>query len=501
MPFVRGESLRERLNKVGEFPIAEAVRILREVASALAYAHENGIVHRDIKPENILISGGSAMVTDFGVAKAVRSASIAQPGSLTSMGVAIGTPAYMAPEQATADPNTDHRADLYAFGVVGYEMLAGSPPFSARSSQEMLAAHVTRKVEPVTDRRPTVPPGLAKLIMSCLEKRPSDRPQTALEAMQQLDSIHVSASGSTPAPHLAGFGVTRSAERSGRATVATEDSRLRVDADGMEDPARPLDRQRRVIVAATAFAVVCVLAFGALFASRRAQENRATAGTVTGAVAPTSAPVRLAVLPFENLGQPADAYVADGMTDEVRGKLSLLPGLQVIARSSSVQYRGTEKPASEIAHELGVRYLLTATVRSEKGGNGSARRLRASPELVEVGATGAPVTIWQQGFVATFSDVFEMQSEVAGRVAQALGVALGRNDRVRLASHATENVAAYEAYLRGEEVSDGLSTYDTPTQRAAVRHYERDSARLHVRRSLGATGPGTGTDLSSFPGG
>jgi serine/threonine protein kinase/tetratricopeptide (TPR) repeat protein len=465
MPFVRGESLRERLKKIGEFPITEAVRILREVASALAYAHENGIVHRDIKPENILISGGSAMVTDFGVAKALRSATSGEPGSLTSIGVAIGTPAYMAPEQGTADPNTDHRADIYALGVVGYEMLAGLPPFSARSSQEMIAAHVTRIPDPVTVRRSTVPPVLARLIMSCLEKHPSDRPQNASEVMQQLDSIHISDSASTPARPRFGFGGKRSTERS----EPRKDLRLGFEGDVIADV--PQWRGRKVISAA-GLAVIVVLV-GTVFAWRHSLETNSTSGTVVGSAPPNSPPVRLAVLPFENLGGTDDAFVVDGVADEVRGKLASLPGLQVIARSSSGEYRQSSKSAQEIVRELGVRYLLTATVRTEEAAKGESKRLRVSPELIEVGATGTPVTIWQQGFDATFSDVFKMQSEVAERVAHALGVVLGTTERSRINEHPTENLAAYEAYRLGEQVSDGLSTYDTPTLRKAVRHYER----------------------------
>jgi len=199
MPYVKGESLRARLAKGGELPVSEAVRILREVASALAYAHENQVVHRDIKPENVLISGGSAMVTDFGVAKALTASSgSAQGSSLTSLGVALGTPAYMAPEQATADPNTDYRADIYAFGVIAYEILTGSTPFSGRSPQGTLAAHVTEAPEPVTKRRSAIPPQLANLVMWCLEKRAADRPQTAAEVVHELDALSTPSGGLAP---------------------------------------------------------------------------------------------------------------------------------------------------------------------------------------------------------------------------------------------------------------------------------------------------------------
>jgi len=200
MPYVEGETLRERLTRVGELPVAEAVRLLREIATALAYAHDKGLVHRDIKPENVLLSGGIALVADFGVAKALIASATASDGGLTSVGVSIGTPAYMSPEQVAADPSVDHRADLYALGMVAYEMLAGQAPFAGRPIQALLSAHITDKPEPLERRRPAVPPALAALVMKCLEKRPADRPQSALEIVQALDAL-VIASAITQTPY------------------------------------------------------------------------------------------------------------------------------------------------------------------------------------------------------------------------------------------------------------------------------------------------------------
>ena len=201
MPYIEGESLRAKLAREGELPIPEAVRILRDVADALAMAHKQGIVHRDIKPDNILLSGRHALVTDFGVAKAVQQSS--GSGNLTSLGVALGTPAYMSPEQATADPHTDHRADIYALGIVAYEMLCGRQPFEAGSAQAIIAAHVTQQPQPVERFRANVPPALAALVMRCLEKKPADRPQSAEELVHALEGITVSGAstpgGMTPA--------------------------------------------------------------------------------------------------------------------------------------------------------------------------------------------------------------------------------------------------------------------------------------------------------------
>ncbi|MCZ6755963.1 MAG: protein kinase, partial [Gemmatimonadetes bacterium] len=196
MPYVKGVSLRERLEQQGELPLAEAVRILREVVDALAHAHEQGVVHRDIKPDNVMLSGRHALVTDFGVAKAVSEATGRQ--ALTTAGVALGTPSYMAPEQATADPNLDHRADIYAVGAVGYELLTGRPPFTGTSAQMILAAHVTEAVEPVTKHRQHVSPALNDLILKCLEKRPADRWQTAEEMLPHLEALATPSGGITP---------------------------------------------------------------------------------------------------------------------------------------------------------------------------------------------------------------------------------------------------------------------------------------------------------------
>src|SRR2546425_6661074 len=173
MPLIDGESLRAKLAREGELPIRETVRLLRDVTDALAYENAHGVVHRDIKPDNVLVANHHAVVTDFGVAKALSES----PGrsSLTSAGMALGTPAYMAPEQAAADPHTDHRCDIYAVGILGYELLTGRPPFVGTSPQQVLAAVATQTPEPLARYRPTVPPAIADLVVRCLEKHPADR--------------------------------------------------------------------------------------------------------------------------------------------------------------------------------------------------------------------------------------------------------------------------------------------------------------------------------------
>ncbi|MDQ8164877.1 MAG: serine/threonine-protein kinase, partial [Gemmatimonadota bacterium] len=197
MPFADGESLRARITREGGLPIADVVRVMREVADALAAAHKAGVVHRDIKPDNVLLTGRHALVADFGVAKAISEST--GKNQITTVGVALGTPAYMAPEQAAADPHVDHRADIYALGILGYEMLTGEPPFVRRSPHEVLAAHVTEPAPPVSQRRQSVPPALEALIAKCLAKAPGDRYQSASDVETELERVMTPSGGMSPA--------------------------------------------------------------------------------------------------------------------------------------------------------------------------------------------------------------------------------------------------------------------------------------------------------------
>ncbi len=423
MPFIQSESLRQRLTNSGELPISEAVRVLREVASALAYAHTAGVVHRDIKPENVLVSGGAAMVTDFGVAKALKDAAHTGGAQLTQFGVALGTPAYMAPEQAAADPTTDQRADIYAFGVMAYELLTGSTPFAGRPAQAMLAAHAVETPEPITRRRPAVPEALAALIMRCLEKRPADRPQTADEIVRALDSVQTSSGSWTPT-----------------AAVAAN---------------RPKSRRGLVL---TAGAIIVAITLGLVFAQRHLGARSA------------SGPVMLAVLPFENEGQASDEYFADGLTDAITNRLASLHNLGVIDRRSAEQYKTTTKSPKQIGRELGVQYILEGTVRwatDEKG----ARKVEISPALVTV----ADLTTKPAGgpYLVVPSDVFQVQTDVATRVADALNVTLTGADQQALTNRPTQNNEAYDAYLRGEHAFKQVHDLSSPdTLREAISQYE-----------------------------
>jgi eukaryotic-like serine/threonine-protein kinase len=215
MPFIEGESLRSRLRDKGAMPIGEAVSVLRDVARALQFAHERGIVHRDIKPDNVLLSGATAVVTDFGIAKAIA-ASRADAGhepTLTQLGTSIGTPAYISPEQAAGDPDIDHRSDIYSFGCMAYELLAGRPPFIAKTPQRLLAAHMGETPQPISELRPETPAPLSSMVMRCLEKDASARPQSATALLTALDAAQTSDSNVAPVPPilLGGRGMLRKA--------------------------------------------------------------------------------------------------------------------------------------------------------------------------------------------------------------------------------------------------------------------------------------------------
>jgi eukaryotic-like serine/threonine-protein kinase len=442
MPFVEGESLRDRLRRERQLPVEDALQIAREAARALDYAHQHGIVHRDIKPENILLTrDGSTLVADFGIARALEN-----EDHLTQTGMVIGTPAYMSPEQASGDKGIDARTDIYSLGAVLYEMLAGEPPYTGPTAQAVIAKRLMDPVPSVRRVRPNVAAGVDQAIQRALAPVAADRFATAGNFARALQ-----AAGST---------ATAAAGTAGTPTAVT--------AASPPPPAPPTAASsaggrtgRRPPVLAVTLLLGFLLGLGVLFAWRRS--HTATSEDAGAKV--------LAVLPFENVGDSANAYLADGITNELRGKLSELTHLQVIASGSSNQYRRTSKPPQDIARELGADYLLTATVQWEKLPDGSSR-VRVSPELVDVTPGHAPRTKWQQPFDAAITDVFQVQADIAGQVASALNVALGAGQKQTLTARPTENLAAYDALLKGE-ATQGLVINDPPSLRSAITYYER----------------------------
>ena len=399
MPFVEGESLRAHLQKAGELPIPETIAIVRDVLEALAYAHDCGVVHRDIKPENVLLARNHAHVADFGVAKALSASTNAQSG-LTSLGVALGTPAYMAPEQAVADPSTDHRADLYAVGAMAYEMLTGFQVFSQRSPQAMLAAHATETPEPVHRRRPNVPAPLSALVMRLLEKRAADRPQNASEALALL------AGAATPS--------------GGMAPTAAYETTASV----------PPRSRKRLWLAAV---ILVALGVGATQYALR----RSASGT-----SPSAQGASIAVMPFENMsGDPKNDYLGDGLSEELIGGLSRVKGLQVAARTSSFAFKGKSEDVRSIGAKLGVNSVLGGSVR--RAGN----KLRVSVQLTNV-ANG--FNLWSETYDREMSDVFAVEDDISKAIVGALSVRLaGTQSAAPLVQQTTNDPVAYDLYLKG----------------------------------------------------
>jgi serine/threonine-protein kinase len=414
MPYIAGQTLRELIRREGQLPFEEAVRITREIAAALEYAHKRGVVHRDVKPENIMLTAeGDVLLADFGVARAMASSDAWQSagigsGALTESGFAVGTPAYMSPEQAAGNRSIDGRTDVYSLAAVTYEMLAGEPPFIAATPQAMIAKMLVTTAPSVRIVRPSVPAGIDVALRRALKQLPGDRFPSAAEFAAALETGRTIEDEPPPPSRFARFGPW----------VA---------------------------------AAVAVLALGGTYAWR--SRMHADAGLPM-----------VAVLPFDNLGDSADAYFADGMTDEVRGKLAGLHGLRVIASSSSDRYRHTTKSQETIARELGVQYLLVGHVHWQRGAPGHDH-VRVDPELVQL-VGSQPTLAWKQDFDADLSDVFAVQAEIATRVASELQVTLGTSEKAALTERPTQNLDAYDQYLRGKAYAAGGN--DIGAQRRAA---------------------------------
>jgi TolB-like protein/Flp pilus assembly protein TadD len=408
MELLEGETLRGKLD-TGPIPQKQAVDYALQVAKGLSAAHEKGIVHRDLKPENLFVSkDGHVKILDFGLAKKVEAVAAEQTSAPTGSGhteagTVMGTMGYMSPEQVRGLP-VDHRSDIFSFGTILYEMLSGKKAFRKATASDTIAAILKEEPPELTQSGRNISPALDHIVKHCLEKDRDNRFQTAKDVAFNLSEQ----SSSSAVSGASGSYVAAAAARKSRVLIVV--------------------------------AAVVVLAAAGVFLLRRQHRGTGEAGGVK----------RVAVLPFENLGAPEDDYFADGVADEIRGKLTSLPGLQVIARGSSTPYKKTNKTPKLIAEELNATYLLTATVRWEKSGGTS--RVHVSPELVDVTRPDAPTSKWQQPFDAAITDVFAVQSEIATKVAQALGAALGAGEEKRLSEKPTQNLAAYDAFLKGEEI-------------------------------------------------
>jgi serine/threonine protein kinase/Tfp pilus assembly protein PilF len=425
MPYIEGETLRSRLLREKQLPIAEALRITCEVADALHYAHQHGVIHRDIKPENILLTGspthgpGSAgayhaLVADFGIARALS------PGSderLTESGISLGTPQYMSPEQATAERELDPRTDVYSLGCVLYEMLTGEPPYTGPTAQAVLAKRLSEPVPHLRTSR-DVPPAIERAVTKALARSPADRFTTAAEfaAALQMDRLR---------------GGTGDAD-----TLATS-------------------RPRRPLVRPAALALtLLLLALGGYVALRQAKP---------GAAARLAS---AAVLPFVDLSPQKDQeYFSDGLTEELITSLSQVPGLRVAARTSSFQFKGRSPDVHEVGRKLDVGAVLEGSVR--KSGN----RLRISTQLISV---KDGYQLWSESYDRDLADVFAVQEDIARSIVAALRVHLAPARDSALAARPTKDLQAYDLYLKGRFAWNQRTG---PALREAVRYLEDAVAR------------------------
>ena len=380
MPFIRGESLRVRMN-AGRAPPTVAIGILRNVLQALDYAHAHEVVHRDIKPENILLSSGTAMVTDFGIAKAFQMSKTSAPGAaLTEIGMSLGTPAYTAPEQAAGDSAVDHRADLYAWGVVAYELLSGRHPFAHRTSaQQLIAAHIA---EAPAALAADVPGPVLDLVMRCLSKDPARRPATAGEALATLDQV-ASSEGARASPRRIAAGV----------------------------------------VAAIMVTAVCVAILMRIRGARDAGE--------------TGLQQSVGVAPFVDLsGDSANDYFSDGVTQEITDALAKVPGLRVAGESPTPTSRNASRNPREIGRSLGVQTVLQGSVQRV------GVRVRISAHLTNA-RTG--FQLWSAKYDRDLKDVFALQDEIARSVVSGLRMtlAVGADTLVRVATADPEAYILY----------------------------------------------------------
>lgn len=423
MPYVEGETLRQRLDRETHLPVDLAVQIATEVAEALGYAHALGFIHRDIKPENILFQAGHATVSDFGIARAVSEATEGGAGHLTESGITVGTVAYMSPEQAVGRKDLDGRADIYSLGCVLHEMLTGGDPLAGAEGREAGQA---------------LPAPVTTVIAKALARAPADRFTTAAQFREALLAA------------AAGFHAARR-------------------------------RKRGVLLTAVAsvVAVGAAVYFGGL------------GDRIVGATGGAGPSIRLAVLPLENLtGDPAQDYFSDGLTAEMITQLGRLQPqrLGVIARTSAMRYKNTDKPIDEIGRELGADYILEGNARRDGG------RVRITVQLIRV---RDQTQLWAEGFERELSGVLQVQSDVARGVALSLSVALLPGEQTRLAESRLVSPEAYEAYLKGRF---HYQRFTPPDLDLALRYYEASLAKdaRHAPAYAGIAGVWVGRNMMGF---
>ncbi len=428
MPYIEGESLRDRLDREQQLPIDDAINITTEVAEGIQYAHTHGIIHRDIKPENILLQGGHAIVADFGIARALSESG----QKLTQTGMSIGTPTYMSPEQAMGGDHVDGRSDQYSLACMLYEMLSGHPPFTGPNSMAIIAKHSMETVPSLQIVRQSVPDALEDAIMRALEKTPADRFPTIHDFAEELAQVEL------------GTGARRTALRTGSG------ARRRLTTRGIPSRAAP-PRSRRTIGIAAGVAVALLAAIGWLVFRDR--------GAGGGATAAGPDPRHIAVMYFDSRqGGDSLQFLADGLTEALINELSAVEPLQVISRSGVAPFRGTTVGIDSVARALDVGTLVLGRVAR------SGELLRVTVEMVD--ATGRNIT--STTIERPRGEVFALQDSLATQVAEFLRARVGEEIGLRESRASTRNSEAWEMLQRGRQEADGISALMATGDAAAV---------------------------------
>jgi TolB-like protein/tRNA A-37 threonylcarbamoyl transferase component Bud32/Tfp pilus assembly protein PilF len=417
MELLEGEELKDRIAK-GPLPIDEAISVALAIGEGLREAHDKGIIHRDVKPGNIMLTARSqAKLLDFGLAR------LGELSKITKTDTTLGTAAYMSPEQASAI-EVDRRTDIWSLGVILYELVAGQRPFVGQYEAAVVHSILNDEPEPLTSRRSNVPLELERIVRKALAKNPSERYQHVEDMLVDLRGLR----------------------------QGTETSRI-----------SPQAKKRRIGRAALiAGAVVIAVASIAFFETRH---MHAPGGPSRKEAVPEHRKM-IVVLPFENLGAPEDEYFANGTTDAITTRLTGVTGLGVISRQSAMQYKKTTKSIRQIGKELGVDYILEGTVQREKPGD-PASRVRVMPQLVRV---ADDTNVWAETYDQDMTQVFRVQSDIAERVAAQMDVALLEPERRAIEKKSTENLDAYDDYLRGMNY---VGSEDLPDMELCVELFQK----------------------------